>query len=162
MPKMAITIELEDLISFRRGGKKGMLESGAVMNVNPTELSPAILAELVYHAIKQKVGDAAAGVDGDEVAARAKMTKVWNALLAGDWSTRGEAAHDPLASVRKYIREIIRRAMSAKQKAAYKKAEDKNAFVDELFEKQTDATQDKIVLRAEAMRDNAREELDLS
>ena len=79
---MQITITLPDSVRFIRAGFE--------MAYDMTVLPAHILAELVEHGLTQKVGDAAAGKDGDE--ARAKMDMVYKSLCDGEWGVRRAGA----------------------------------------------------------------------
>ena len=65
--------------------------AGQVLECDLGALNGDIRAMLQLHGLKQKVGDAAAlgagSSDADKVTA---MTAVWEMLVAGDWSKRGE------------------------------------------------------------------------
>lgn len=65
------------------GGDKGE------MSFDFTTLPADIQAKLVPFGLGHKLGDAAAGTSGKD--AEASIQKVWDGLLAGDWSVRAPA-----------------------------------------------------------------------
>lgn len=65
------------------GGKDGE------MVFDPTKLPDKIKAMLPAFAISHKLGDSAAGRQGVE--AEAAIKKVWEGMMAGDWSVRAPA-----------------------------------------------------------------------
>jgi hypothetical protein len=64
--------------------------TGTVLKFDAGELPAAIQANLMPYGLSQKIGDAAAGREGQE--AVDAMKKVWDGLSKGDWSTRVPAA----------------------------------------------------------------------
>jgi hypothetical protein len=64
--------------------------TGTVLKFDAGELPAAIQANLMPYGLSQKIGDAAAGREGQE--AVDAMNKVWDGLSKGDWSTRVPAA----------------------------------------------------------------------
>ena len=64
--------------------------TGTVLKFDAGELPAAIQANLMPYGLSQKIGDAAAGREGQE--AVDAMKKVYDGLLKGDWSTRVPAA----------------------------------------------------------------------
>jgi hypothetical protein len=139
---MNINIEIRDEFAFQR--------SGVTMTVDMTALSADMIAELVYHGLTQKVGDAAAGLADDEKAAREKMHAVLDRLLDGEWTGRRASANDEHGAYRTFIRNIIRAAIKASPAKAkeYKAAEDRNAYLDAIFDAQSDDKRDAIIARA--------------
>lgn len=100
--------------SFKRGGH--------VMTVDLTRFNPEIIAQLVMHGAAQKIGDAAAGKDGDE--ALKAMQAVIATLESGDWGrTRGGAGEEP---VMRYVRQVIRGLLSDASKAELKAVDAKD------------------------------------
>lgn len=91
-----------------------------VLSVNKTlecsvaDLPKDIVKKLVPLAINHRIGDAAAGRDGDE--AFESMEKVWNALKAGDFSVKAPAGAK-LPS-KKAISENLSNLSEAEQKKA--------------------------------------------
>jgi hypothetical protein len=77
-----ITITLPAVVTFKRAGEE---RSFALEGMDAS-----IIAELVAHGLTQKIGDAAAGKEGEEAAA--SMAKVHDALMRGDWGVRRAAA----------------------------------------------------------------------
>jgi hypothetical protein len=66
--------------------KHTVARAGHELVSDMTKLSADMIAELVYHGLTQKVGDAAAGKKGAD--ALAAMQKVMDALLNGDWGVK--------------------------------------------------------------------------
>ena len=64
--------------------------TGTVLKFDAGTLPVAIQANLMPYGLSQKIGDAAAGREGQE--AVDAMNKVWDGLSKGDWSTRVPAA----------------------------------------------------------------------
>lgn len=64
--------------------------TGTVLKFDAGTLPAAIQANLMPYGLSQKIGDAAAGREGQE--AVDAMNKVWDGLSKGDWSTRVPAA----------------------------------------------------------------------
>jgi hypothetical protein len=64
--------------------------TGTVLKFDAGTLPAAIQANLMPYGLSQKIGDAAAGREGQE--AVDAMKKVWDGLSKGDWSTRVPAA----------------------------------------------------------------------
>ena len=63
---------------------------GETLTYNFTDFSADIQAKLGMFGLSQKLGDAAAGKDGDD--ARDSIAKVAEGLIAGDWTIRAPAA----------------------------------------------------------------------
>ena len=145
---MKIEIEILDEIPVRR--------SDGTCIVKASELSADIIARLVEHGIVQKVGDAAAGAAGkateDESAVDAAnrlMAAARDRLYEGVWTAHGGGSSvDP---VERFVRGIVRKALSKDQKTAYKEVDDRDAYLDGIFVKQSDAVQASIRKTAEAM-----------
>ena len=105
MSKVQITIELPESFGFTR--------SGIAFNVGAHEVPVAMWAELAMHGAIQKIGDAAAGKDGD--AAKEAMDAVYSRLMAGEWTGRkAGGTADEHAAYRKHIRDILRPAVKAR------------------------------------------------
>ena len=64
--------------------------TGKVLKFDVAKLNETVQNFLIKHGASQKVGDAAAGREGEE--AVEAMTKVWEALLKGDVTVRMPAA----------------------------------------------------------------------
>jgi hypothetical protein len=64
--------------------------TGTVMNFDFNDLSAEIQAKLGPFGLGHKLGDAGAGKTGQEVVD--SITKVWNGLMANDWTVRAPAA----------------------------------------------------------------------
>lgn len=155
MPKHKITIELDsELIEHVVDGK--------TYQTDLTKVSNAGLAYVLRYGWQRAHNDRCGALSLSSEDKITKQADVNKRIIEGTITERSSGGPaDPLGSIRKYIREIIRRAMSDKQKAAYKTADDKNAFVDKLFESQAEPIRNKIIERATAMREAARTELDL-
>ena len=68
------------VITFQASGNKleGLLSS----------LKPEIVTRAALHGLNQKLGDAAAGKQGDD--AEEAVTSVWEQLVGGDWNAKAE------------------------------------------------------------------------
>lgn len=64
--------------------------TGTVLKYDAAKLPQAIQTNLIYHGLSQKLGDAAAGKEGQE--AIDSIKKVYDGLAKGDWSVRAPAA----------------------------------------------------------------------
>lgn len=139
-----ITIELPATFGFVRAKQS--------FTVDATKLDAAIVAQLVMHGAAQKIGDAAAGKDGDE--AMAAMNAVYAALANGDWGrTRGASA----GGIDRFVREAMLAMLPAETVAKLKtmKAEDRNEKLEAAYGKfaDDDARKAKIDEKAEALRE---------
>jgi hypothetical protein len=63
--------------------------TAAVLKFDSNELSDVIKANLSMHGLSQKLGDAAAGKEGEE--AVKSINTVWEGLKKGDWTVRAPA-----------------------------------------------------------------------
>lgn len=63
--------------------------TGTKLVFDASTLPANIQAALMPYGLSQKLGDAAAGREGDE--AVEAINKVWDGLMKGDWSTRAPA-----------------------------------------------------------------------
>lgn len=111
---------------------------GMSVTVDLSKLSPEIVAKLVLHGLTQKVADAAAGAgkvagdgaDAEKVAltGKALMQKVVDNLVAGNWGIeRGQNAAEP--AINRFIRDVVRAALSDASRKAYKESNDRNVFL---------------------------------
>jgi len=64
--------------------------TGTVLNFDFNDLPMEIQAKLGPFGLGHKLGDAGAGKSGQEVVT--SITKVWNGLMANDWTVRAPAA----------------------------------------------------------------------
>ena len=84
------TRKLEKAVDYAKGiVEVKVLSIGKSLVCDVAELPKEILKKLIPLAISHRIGDAAAGRDGDE--ALASMTKVWEGLKAGDFTIRKAA-----------------------------------------------------------------------
>jgi hypothetical protein len=98
-------IELDDVVTFKRAGHE--------MTLSTTGLTSEIVARLVIHGLAQKVGDSAAGKDGQP--ALDAMNATFDSLVAGDWGrSRGG---DGVSEFVRVARQIVRNAFKAKHGA---------------------------------------------
>lgn len=124
----------------------GFTRAGQTFNVDPSRFNAEIIAQLVMHGATQKIGDAAAGKDGDD--ALKAMDAVYESLSNGDWGrSRGGAGEEPIA---RFIRAEVRNLLSKESMAEYKKlaAEEKSDWLDAKFAAQDETNQ--AAIRAEA------------
>lgn len=123
---------------------------GKSVTVELAKLSPEIVANLALHGLRQKVADAAASAakaaEGTELDAasmgKIMMQKVVDALCAGEWAQRAssDGASAETRMCRTVLGEMLRKTEAGKQ--AWKAHEaDREAFLDELFAKQSEAKQ---------------------
>lgn len=102
---MQIMLDIPETVTFVRGGHE--------MELALATLPPAMLAELVAHGLTQKVGDAAAGKQGNE--ALAAMQKVHDALKAGNWGVRrATGGGDGLSDLERMIVQVADEAIPVK------------------------------------------------
>lgn len=71
-------------------------EGGETLEIRPDDFKPEIQAALLAHGIGQKIGDAYAGVDAGQAYVAAKA--VYDSLVEGKWSQRGEGSSGPRVS----------------------------------------------------------------
>lgn len=117
-----ITITL-DTFDFRRAGH--------VMRVEPDLLNADIVTQLVYHGITQKVGDAAAGKEGDD--ALNAMQAVYDALCEGNW---GRARQTGEPAIMAFIRKVIAANLSKDNQKLYDDTpkDERDAFLNGLWD----------------------------
>lgn len=95
---MAKTRKLSKKVDYEKGVVEfTVLSTGDILTCDTAKLPPAVAKKLVPLAINHRIGDAAAGRDGAE--ALASMTKVWEALMSGDFSVRTPASGITKASI---------------------------------------------------------------
>ncbi len=88
--KMARTRKLEKSVDYDKGiVKVKVISTGKEIVCDVSTLPKEIQAKLIPFAISHRIGDAAAGRDGDE--ALEAMTKVWEGLVAGNFTIRQPA-----------------------------------------------------------------------
>ena len=90
--------------------------SGKTLRFDVSSLPEAIKTNLTYHGALQKLGDAAAGKEGEE--AIASIEKVWDGLVKGDWTVRVPAAEKV---TKKGLFDKVDAMPEGKEKEAYKK-----------------------------------------
>lgn len=88
--------------------------TGAELMFDVSELSEQIQTNLKYHGASQKLGDAAAGREGQE--AVDAINKVWEGLVKGDWSVRAPAVEK--VSVKDLVSKVSAMADSVDKDAA--------------------------------------------
>ena len=145
------TIDVADTFSFKRAGQ--------IFTVDSTTMPAAIIADIVYHGFTQKIGDAAAGKDGDE--AYDAMVKVYESLQKGNWGRERGVTTGP--AWLPYAIAIVRKLLGADNKAAYDAipSDDQKArvaFLTGLFDGLTDDQRAGIQLQAETAYDAAQAE----
>jgi hypothetical protein len=64
------------------------LASGNVLTGSLDSLKPEIVTQAALHGINQKLGDAAAGKQGDE--AEEAVMSVWEQIVGGNWNAKAE------------------------------------------------------------------------
>lgn len=103
--------------------------TGKVTKYDVTALPKEIQAKLPAYGLSQKLGDAAAGKEGQE--AVDSIAKVWEGLMKNDWTTRVPAAEKISKS------DILDRfnKMDAKAKDALAKVTATNPAMKEMLEK---------------------------
>lgn len=65
-------------------------KTGEVLKFNLDEAHEGVQVNIAMYGLSQKLGDAAAGLEGQEAVDSIKS--VWDALVKGEWSTRAPAA----------------------------------------------------------------------
>lgn len=88
--------------------------TGTKMSFDYTELSEDIQKNLMKHGLSQKLGDAAAGKEGQE--AVDAINKVWNGLVKGDFTIRVPAG--PKISKKTILENLASLAEGAEKDAA--------------------------------------------
>lgn len=84
------TRKLQKEVDYDNGVVKiKVISIDKTLECNVAELPKEISAKLIPLAINHRIGDAAAGRDGDE--AFESMEKVWNALKSGDFTVKAPA-----------------------------------------------------------------------
>lgn len=87
----------------------------ASVTVDETKLSKDIRERLMLHGLHQKIADAASGAT-NEAEAIAAMQKAADAILAGEWSSRGsgEGVDEFTRIARQIVRSAMKEALGAK------------------------------------------------
>ncbi len=145
MEMHTITITVPAEYSFKR--------AGAAMTIDTTTINADMWAELALHGLVQKIGDAAAGSKDDEADAKKKMNAVYARLQEGEWTgRRASSSNDEHGEYRLFIRDILRKSIAKNPvlKDAYKNvaSEDRNNFIDHVFDKLTDAQRESVITGA--------------
>lgn len=147
------TIELAGDFTVSKGPRdKAWL---AVCTVDLAALPESIVRDLALHGLKQKIADAASGAT-NETDASAAMDKAALAILAGEWSTRGEgsAVDEFTREARKLVRTIYKAKVGAKSSewATFTGLGDGDAatFLDALYVKNEKALAPKVEAAVEA------------
>lgn len=103
------SIEVADSWTVTKGWRGSDDKVDATIDVG--KLSAEIVGKLAMHGLQQKIADAAAGAKtADE--ADASMNKAIEALLAGDWSSRGSG--EGVGEETRVARSVVRQAVKAK------------------------------------------------
>ncbi len=71
-----------------------VLSNGSKLLAEYDKLSPAMKVQVGLHGISQKVGDTAASLHGQPVAALGAMQTAWESLLNDSWSVRQSGSTD--------------------------------------------------------------------
>ena len=88
---MAKTRKLQKAVNYETGVvTMTVISTGAKLEMDTKKLPKDVQAKLVPLAINHRVGDAAAGRDGEE--ALKSMAAVWDALMSGQFTVRTPAA----------------------------------------------------------------------
>ena len=99
------TIELDGAFVVTKGPRNGDWRAEVVIDL--AAIPASIARDLLLHGLKQKVADAASGAQ-DADSASALMQKAADAVLAGDWSSRGEGVSDRTKVERAVARDVLR------------------------------------------------------
>jgi hypothetical protein len=84
---MSRTKRLNKVVNYETGEVKvSVIATGQELVCNVSELNAEMCKKLVPLALSHRIGDAAAGKEGDE--AFQAMTKVWEGLKAGNFTIR--------------------------------------------------------------------------
>lgn len=110
---VSFKIETPDTFSVGKGPRDGSWHSSIEIDVS--KLSPEIMSLLAMHGLKQKIADAAAGAQSKDDA-DALMGKALDALIAGEWSSRGtgEGVSVEQAIARSLVRAAIKSQLDSK------------------------------------------------
>lgn len=85
------TFDLDGTFTVSKGPRNG--EWRAEQAIDLSAIPASIVLDLALHGLKQKVADAASGATTEQEALGA-MGKAVDAILAGEWSSRGAASGD--------------------------------------------------------------------
>jgi hypothetical protein len=102
-------IETVDSWTVTKGWRNSDETVDATIDV--TKLNAHIIAKLAMHGLQQKIADSAAGAK-DVAEAEASMAKAIDALLAGEWSSRGSG--EGVSEETRVARSVVRQAVKAK------------------------------------------------
>ena len=103
---MQYKINLDGTHTVTKGPRGGAWKASVAIDL--TALSAEIVARLAVHGLQQKVADAASGAETlDE--ANAAMQKAVDAILAGEWSSRGSG--EGVDEFTRIARQLVRSAM---------------------------------------------------
>ena len=104
------TIELTGAFAIAKGSREKTWQS--VVTCDLAALPESIILDLIRHGLKQKVADAASGAK-TEAEATGPMQKALDAILKGEWSSRGEGSDG--ASMETIVgRSVMRNAFKLK------------------------------------------------
>ena len=73
-----------------------VVDTGATLIVNASELSGEIHTRMLMHGLNAKVGDSAGSPDSD---AMKELVSTWDTLKSGVWNTRGSGGSGPRVTV---------------------------------------------------------------
>jgi len=99
------TIDLDGTFVVAKGPRNG--DWKAEVAIDLAVIPTSIARDLLLHGLKQKVADAASGAQ-TEAEAQGAMQKAVDAVLAGEWSSRGEGVSDRTKVERAVARDVLR------------------------------------------------------
>lgn len=102
-------ITLDGSFAVTKGSR--MEDWQAVCAVDLAALPAALITDLLLHGLKQKIADAASGAK-TEAEAQGSMDKARDAIMAGEWSSRGSG--ESLDPFTREARKLVRAAYKAK------------------------------------------------
>lgn len=153
MTKHTITLEGPFVVS--KGPKGGAWKANATIDLGAIPAS--IVLDLALHGLKQKVADAASGATNVDEALGA-MNKAIDAVLAGEWSSRGtgEGVSEQTRVERQIVREVYKAKVGGKS-AEWKAFDgldikDQAAKLDAMFAKNEAALRPAVDAKLEELR----------
>lgn len=84
---MKVTMNLDGSFTVSKSPRAG--DWNASVSIDLAAIPESLWEKLALHGLKQKIADAASGAK-TKAEAEASMAKACDALIAGDWSSRGE------------------------------------------------------------------------
>lgn len=137
--------------------------AGKVFQLQLADASNDGLVKVLRYGFQRLINDGCGGSDKTEADKHLIAEKRVAAVRDGSIAYRARTeSDDEHAAYRRFIRDLIRRAIKPSKTvfAAYKAADDRNAFLDELFAKQSDDKQAAIIKQAKKLLDESSVKID--